>query len=234
MDAPDPDIVRVRGSRRLTRDRLDRLFSDDDASTSVEDGTPASVGPSIMRRIFYASAVFVFVVWIGVGGALAWRYYGATDVIRAWAVPASTSKLAVPPDGLEIQQQLKSIANNLAAVRHTLEQLSANQDQLTRKQEEMEGKQAQVTQAIATLQAAEQDIRQKISFPPPTNKPVHVPAQKPVQHPAELSTQTSSTPIHVLPPQSLVPRNAVRVVLLSVSVGFRTNTGSLVFLSPGC
>jgi hypothetical protein len=71
----------------------------------------------------------------------------------------------------------------------------------------MEGKQAQVTQAIATLQAAEQDIRQKISFPPPANKPVHVPASKPVQHPAELSTQTSSKPIHVTPPQSLLPPN---------------------------
>jgi len=92
-------------------------------------------------------------------------------------------------------------------VRHTLDQLSANQDQLTRKQEEIEGKQGQMTLAIATLQAAEQDISQKISPPPLANKPVPIPAPRPVQHPAQLSTQTSSKPSQVAPPQSLLPPN---------------------------
>ena len=79
-------------------------------------------------------------VLTGVGGALAWRSYGdyATDMVRAWALPTPTSKPAAPPAGAaEIQQQLKSIAIDLTAVRHTLEQFGANQDQLTRKQEEM-------------------------------------------------------------------------------------------------
>jgi hypothetical protein len=175
---------------------------------TVEDDASTSVGPSITTRIFRASAVFSFVVLTGIGGALAWRSYGdyATDMIRPWALPAPTSKPAVTPaDAAEIQQQLKSIAIDLTAVRHTLEQLGANQDQLTRKQEEMARKQVQMTQAIATLQAAEQDIRQKISAPPSANKPVHVPLPKPVQHPAQLSTQASSNPIHVSPPQSLLP-----------------------------
>jgi hypothetical protein len=217
MDAPNLDIARERrGLHRLNLDRSDRLFSEDDASMSVEDDASmsveddasTSVGPSITRRIFRASAVFSFVVLTGVGGALAWRSYGdyATDMVRAWALPTPTSKPAVPPAGAaEIQQQLKSIAIDLTAVRHTLEQLGANQDQLTRKQEEMARKQEQMTQAIAVLQAAEQDIRQKISAPPSPNKPVHVPLPKPAQHPAQLSTQASPNPTHVSPPQSLLP-----------------------------
>jgi hypothetical protein len=216
MDAPNLDIARERrGLHRLNLDRSG-LFSEDDASMSVEDDASmsveddasTSVGPSITRRIFRASAVFSFVVLTGVGGALAWRSYGdyATDMVRAWALPTPTSKPAVPPAGAaEIQQQLKSIAIDLTAVRHTLEQLGANQDQLTRKQEEMARKQEQMTQAIAVLQAAEQDIRQKISAPPSPNKPVHVPLPKPAQHPAQLSTQASPNPTHVSPPQSLLP-----------------------------
>ena len=214
MDAPNLDIARdPRGLHRPNPGRLDRLFSEDDASVSVEDDgsmtveddASTTVEPSITRRIFRASAVFSFLVLTGIGGALAWRSYGdyATDMIRASALPAPTSKPAAPPaDAAEIQQQLKSLAIDLAAVRHTLEQFGANQDQLTRKQEDLAGKQEQMTQAIAALQAAKQDIRQKISGPPPANKPVHV---KPVQHPAQLSTQASSNPTHVSPPQSLLP-----------------------------
>src|SRR5215468_7332835 len=69
-----------------------------------------------------ASAVFVFlfVVLVGTGAVL--MYHGAT------------SKPTVPPEGFaELQQQLKSIAVDLAAVRQVLEQQSAaNHDQLTR------------------------------------------------------------------------------------------------------
>ena len=47
------------------------------------------------------------------------------------------------------------MALDVAIVRRSTEQLAFNQDQLARKQEQM-------TQAIAALQAAEQDISQKI------------------------------------------------------------------------
>jgi len=78
----------------------------------------------------------------GVGGALAWRYYGgrATDVIGTpGAPPGATNKPTAPPEGFaELQQQLKAIATDLAAVRNTLEQQSAaNHDQLTRIQEQI-------------------------------------------------------------------------------------------------
>jgi len=166
-----------------------------------------NVGPSVTGRIVRASAVFSFLVLAGVGGALAWRAYGdyATDMIGPWALPASISKPAAPPVGFaELQQQLQSIATDLAALRHTVEQLGANQDQLTRKQEEMTRTQDQMANSIA-LQAAKQELSQKLSSPPPA-KPVHVlPSPKPVQHPAELSTQASSKPAHLPPPQALQP-----------------------------
>jgi hypothetical protein len=64
--------------------------------------------------------------------------------------------------------------------------------------------QDQMANSIA-LQAAKQELSQKLSSPPPA-KPVHVlPSPKPVQHPAELSTQASSKPAHLPPPQALQP-----------------------------
>jgi hypothetical protein len=153
--------------------------------------------------------LFLFVVMLGAGSALAWRSYGdqAMDMIRAWALPTAMSKPTAPPEGFaELQQQLKSLTVDLAAVRHTLEQFVANQDQLTRKQEEMAHKQEQMTQAIAALQMAKkQDITQKTSAPPPANKPVHVPAPKLGQQPAQRSPQDSPKPIQISPPQSLLP-----------------------------
>ena len=226
MDAPNHDIARDRGSQRPRLDRLDRLFPADDPSLSteddgpmgveddpsmgVEDDAPLSTGPSVTRRILRFSAVFSFLVLTGVGCALAWRSYGieATTMIEALARPTSTSKPAAPPTGFaELQQQLKSMASDLADMRHTLEQFAANQDQLTRKQEEMTRTQEQMANSIA-LQAAKQELSQKLSSPSTQAKPVHVlPPPKPAQRPAQLSTQTSSQasskPAHPPPPQSL-------------------------------
>jgi hypothetical protein len=221
MDAPNHDIARDRGLHRPGLDRLDRFFPaddpsvsvveddgsmgvEDDPSMSVEDDAAVSTGPSVTRRILRYSAIFSFLVLTGVSSALAWRSYGieATTMIEAWALPTSTSKPADPSVGLaEIQQQLKSVATDLTALRHTLEQLGANQDQLTRKQEEMTRTQEQMANNIA-LQAAKQEL----SHSPPPTKPVHVPPPpKPVQQPAQLSTQASSKPAHLAPPQSLQP-----------------------------
>ena len=77
----------------------------------------------------------------------------------------------------DLQEQLKPVAIDLALVRRSIEQLGANQDQLARKQDQM-------AQAIATLQAAEQELSQKVSAPPPTPKPVHV-SPKPAQPPPQ-------------------------------------------------
>jgi hypothetical protein len=128
MDASNVDIA---GEPRqlldlLSPNKSDRLSSED----YLENDTSESIGPSITPRISRASVVFVFLflVLASVGAALSWRYYGdqARGLIRAWALPGVTSKPTVPPEGFaELQQQLKSIAVDLAAVRHTLEQQSA-------------------------------------------------------------------------------------------------------------
>jgi hypothetical protein len=55
----------------------------------------------------------------------------------------------------ELHAQLKPVALNLAIMKRSVEQLADNQDQLVRKQ-------GQMTQAIASLQAAEQDLSQQI------------------------------------------------------------------------
>lgn len=213
---PNNDLHALNRDTMREPHRRSRLFLEDDPlleddpPISVEDDMPMSVRPSVSSRTSKAFAVFlfVFVVLIGSGGALAWRSYGdqATAMIRDWALPVTTSKstAALPEGFAELQQQLKSVTVDLAAVKHTLEQFVANQDQLTRKQEEMANKQEQMTQAIAALQTAKQDIStQKIAAPAPANKPVHVPVPKPVQQPAH--TQDSSKPTQISPPQSLLP-----------------------------
>jgi hypothetical protein len=197
LDAPNLDTVREPHGRS-------RLFLEDDPPMSVEDDAAMSVSPSVIKRTSSASAVFLFlfVVLAGVGGALAWRSYGdqATDMIRAWALPGATSKPTAPPEGFaELQQQLKSVAIDLAAVKHSLEQQSAaNKDQLTRIQE-------QIAQQSIALQATKQELSQKLSSSPSADKPVHTPLPKPAQHLAQPSAQESSKPIHVSPPQSLLP-----------------------------
>jgi hypothetical protein len=193
LDAPNLDTVLEPRGRS-------RLFLENDPPISVEDGPPTSVEydasmPSVTKWTPSASAVFVFLflVLAGVGGALAWRYYGgqATDMIGTpGALLGATNKPTAPPEGFaELQQQLKSIATDLAAVRNTLEQQSAaNHDQLTRIQEQIS------KQSIALLSSS-----------PLADKPVHTPLPKPAQHPAHVSTQDSSKPVQRAPPQSLLP-----------------------------
>jgi hypothetical protein len=78
----------------------------------------------------------------------------APDMIAA-AAPAAPS-----PD----QQQLNAMSLGLAAVRQSVDRLAAGQEQMTRD--------------ITKLEAAEQQILQKISAPPP--RPAEAPARKPV------------------------------------------------------
>lgn len=141
--------------------------------------------PSISRRLTRKLARFFLAVLIGVGGTLAWQHGDeVTEMVRAWApslgrlLPVSTIKAPAPAvTATELQQQLKPMAIDLALVRRTEEQLATNQDQLARKQDQM-------AQAIATLQAAEQDLSQQILAPaPPAPKAAHVPPPKPL-HPA--------------------------------------------------
>jgi len=74
---------------------------------------------------------------------------------------------------------LKPVALDLAIMKRSIEQLAGGQDQLARKQDQM-------TQAFATLQAAEQDIKQNIlALAPLAPKAAPVPPSKPSQAAAQ-------------------------------------------------
>ena len=76
----------------------------------------------------------------------------------------------------ELVQQLEAMARDLTVVRHEVEQLAATQEQMTHN--------------IASLQAVQQDSRQKkspppltpaVHFPPPKNTPAAAPRQSPAR-----------------------------------------------------
>jgi hypothetical protein len=124
--------------------------------------------PSVSKRIFRAVARFLFAVLLGVGVTLGWQSYGdrASVAVRAWdpslswLLPDSTTGSPVAATTLpEIAEQLKPISLDLAIVRRNLEQLAANQSQSAAKQEE-------IARNVATLQEAEQEIKQALSAPP--------------------------------------------------------------------
>ncbi|HEY6860880.1 MAG TPA: hypothetical protein VI358_13955 [Pseudolabrys sp.] len=150
---------------------------------------------SLGKRVFRTLARLFVAVLIGVGVTLAWQSHGdeAKEMVRTWApslawlLPVSTTKSV--PDGLgasaatsaELVQQFKPVALDLAIVRHSLEQLAAKIEQLAAKQEQM-------VQNIATLQAVEQDISQKMSS---SSQPRVVSPRKPPQPTAQSSAMQS-------------------------------------------
>ena len=154
------------------------------------------VRPSLRRRASRALVRYLIAVGIGIAATLAWQSYRemATQMIASWAaqhgwLPAwlSHAELAKtdPPPGAKITaerpsppapaapssdlQAFNAIALSLAAVRQRVEQLATTQ-------EEMAGD-------IAKLQAAEQDIRRKISAAPPGSAPAPASRPKPTTTP---------------------------------------------------
>ena len=96
-------------------------------------------------------------------------------------VPASTVTAG------ELVQQLEPISRDLTVVRCSLEQLAAKQEQMV--------------QNIATLQAAEQDIKQKMSSPPPSRPaPPRKPPEAATQSSAVQSSSVPSPPPPARPP----------------------------------
>jgi hypothetical protein len=98
----------------------------------------------------------------------------------ATAAPAAAETVSptAPSPGL---QQLDTIVHDLAAVRRSVEQLTAGQEQMARD--------------IAKLQTTGQEIRRRISASPPQ---AAVPARKPVPPPQQLAQ----------PPQQLAPQSS--------------------------
>ncbi len=180
--ARDLDAGRHSDQRAGTAPHRSRSYR----SSDFKNAQSRSGRPSITRRVTRSLAGYFFAVLIGVGGTLGWQSYGdeAKEMLRTWVpslswlIPISTETPAPAVTSAELQEKLKPVALDVAIVRRSTEQLAFNQDQLARKQEQM-------TQAIAALQAAEQDISQKIlALAPPASKPVHV-SPKPVQPAAQ-------------------------------------------------
>ena len=157
----------------------------------------ASDRPPVGRRIFRTLARFFVAVLIGVGGTLAWQFYGdaAREVViaraptLAWLLSVSTTKSpAVAATSLAPAQQLEPLASNLDLVRRSLEQLAAKQDQMA--------------QNIATLQGVQEDIRQKMSYTPPSTpqQAASIPQPKPPQPKAQSSAVQSSPTTRPPPP----------------------------------
>jgi TolA-binding protein len=150
---------------------------------------------SIGGRIFRTLARFFIAVLIGLGATLAWQSYGdeAREMVGtrapslAWLLPVSTTKSTPDDQGstaatsAELVQQLKPLTLDLAIVRQSVEQLAAKIEQLGVKQEQM-------VQNIATLQAIDQDITQKVS------SPLHSPAAASPRKPSQPTAQSSSVP----------------------------------------
>ncbi len=100
------------------------------------------------------------------------------------AQPPAPVAAATPP---EAAQQMQTMARDVTMTRHSLEQLA--------------DKQEEIAQTIATLQAAEQDIRQKMAALP---KPAPIPRRKPPP-PAATSAglQPSPSPSPPAPSQAV-------------------------------
>lgn len=149
---PPDGGIDPRAGMRSTTASIHSLHSFDRKSDQVNR-------PSIGRRIFRTITRFVVTVLIGVGGTLAWQSYGDTAremvVARAptlaWLVaPTRSPAVAASPN----PAQPALVASNLDAMRRSLDLLTTRQEQ--------------VAENLTALLAVEEDVRQKMSFTPPS------------------------------------------------------------------
>jgi len=120
---------------------------------------------------------FITTFGFGVGATLAWQSYGdmARELVAnsypqlGWLAPQpAAADTIVPPTSSADPQELKAMSLGLAAVRQRVDQLAA---QVAAGQDQM------IRDMTIKLQAAEQDILNKISGPPP--RPEAAAARKP-------------------------------------------------------
>lgn len=201
--AEDDEAAQEDSSRAYPRD-AEPQFGRRPVRAPIHDYPPRA---SIGRRMFRAIMRFVILVGIGVGGTLGWQAYGdmAKGMLAAYAPeqawllsylpstkpPAAVAAAANP--ALQLEPLAANLASNLEFVRRNVEQLALKQEQMNR--------------SIAALQAADEDIRQKVSSPPPAApQPVAVappppkPAPpKPQAAPVAPRPAASAAPVSILP-----------------------------------
>jgi hypothetical protein len=134
-----------------------------------------------------------------------------------------TLTAAAPADPSPDLQQLQAMARDLASVQQSIEKLAAGEERMARdlasvqqSVEKLTAGQERMARDIARLQAAEKDIRHRISVPPPPQPPA-TPARKPMPvtpPPEEAAPQVSTAPPppapSAPPPPELRPPMPVR------------------------
>lgn len=156
------------------------------------------------RRMVRTLVRFTIAVLIGIAGTLAWQSHGeeAKAMVRTWApslawlLPASTTppvdsqaSAAAIVTPTELARQLKPVALDLAIVRHGVDQLASTIKQITAKQDEL-------AQEIATLQATEQEIREKASSS--QTRPVATSRKTPQSTGQSAAQPPSGTPLRLM------------------------------------
>jgi hypothetical protein len=142
---------------------------------SKNDNFP-SIRPSRPNRPLRALARFLITFCIGIAATLAWQSYGdaAKEMIAnsapqlSWLAPRAAPE-QIPPNTVASapspdQQQLKAMLLGIGAMRQSVDQLAAAQERMTNE--------------ITKMRAAQQEVLDKISAPPP--RPAAAPTHKPV------------------------------------------------------
>ena len=174
-------------------------------SSRLRDDRGASYRPSLGKRIFRALTRFLITVLIGVGGTLAWQSDTAREMLVARA-PTLAWLLSVPTTNSSAMAATSIPATSMAATSadpvQALGPLTSNLDAVRRSVEQLADKQDQMAQNIATLQAVEEDIRQKMSYTPPSpsQQAAAIPQPKPPQPKAQSSAVQSSPATRPPPP----------------------------------
>src|SRR6516162_363033 len=187
---PAPSLGRVASDSRPTEPNVARPFPDwvEEEPSPAERSSDANIRQAVLKRkqpsLRGRAARCLIIFCIGVAATLAWQSYGdATREMIAssypqlgWLAP-QTATAESPPEiiaptaratGLD-SPELRSILVNLGAVRQSVDELAA----------QFAASQQQMANDIAKLNAAQQDIFDKISSAPPP-RPAAAPARKPV------------------------------------------------------
>ena len=187
---PAPSPGRVPSNSRPTEPNVAGPFPDwvEEAPSPAERSSDANIRQAVLKRkqpsLRGRAARSLIIFCIGVAATLAWQSYGdatremittsypqlgwlAPQTAAAESTPEITAPTA-PATGLD-SPELRSILVNLGAVRQSVDELAA----------QFAASQQQMANDIAKLNAAEQDIFNKISSAPPP-RPAAAPVRKPV------------------------------------------------------
>ena len=187
---PAPSPGRVAPNSRPTEPNVAGRFPDwvEETLSPAERSSDANIRQAVLKRkqpsLRGRAARSLIIFCIGVAATLAWQSYGdatremiatsypqlgwlAPQTAAAESTPEITAPTA-PATGLD-SPELRSILVNLGAVRQSVDELAA----------QFAASQQQMANDIAKLNAAQQDIFNKISSAPPP-RPAAAPVRKPV------------------------------------------------------